>query len=213
MTTLPEPAELQNLILRLILHTRQIKVKQANSLQNFVGHPAVLHFGNQDQGGLAYHVQSGSMAQQQQQQSQQQPAQVDPQQNPPSKEELRDYKLGMERPTAEFRVSVHAQGIQAYVELIHAIRITSCKLVSDLLNADEGKVLKVIRRSDGHHFKAGSIIHTRASSSRTYSPDFSTEEFDDTTNKLISELHLRSNRGLYEDVRHPHQDCHPQNKG
>ena len=93
---------------------------------------------------------------------------------------------------AQFRASVHAQGIQAYAELIHAIRVTSCKLVSDLLNADEGTVLKVIRHPDGHHFVAGFVIHTRASSARTYSPDFSTEEFDDTTNKLICELHLEA---------------------
>ena len=98
----------------------------------------------------------------------------------------------MERATAQFRASEHSQGIQAYAELIHAIRITSCKLVSDFLNADEGRVLKVIRHTDGHHFVAGFVVHTRASSTRTYSPDFSTEEFDDTTNKLICELHLEA---------------------
>ena len=38
----------------------------------------------------------------------------------------------------------------------------------------------------------GFVIHTRASSTRTYSPDFSTEEFDDSTNKLICELHLEA---------------------
>ena len=53
-------------------------------------------------------------------------------------------------------------------------------------------MLKAIRRTDGRHFVAGFIIHTRASSTRTYSPDFSTEEFDDTTNKLICELHLEA---------------------
>ena len=92
----------------------------------------------------------------------------------------------------QFQASVHSQGIQAYVELIHAIRITSCKLVSDLLNADEGRVLKAIRRTDGRHFMAGFLIHTRANSTRTYSPDFNTEEFDDTTNKLICELNLEA---------------------
>ena len=55
-----------------------------------------------------------------------------------------------------------------------------------------GRVLKAIRRPDGHHFVAGFVIHTRASSARTYSPDFSTEEFNDTTIKLICELHLEA---------------------
>ena len=93
---------------------------------------------------------------------------------------------------AEFRASVHVQGIQADVELIYTLRITSCKLISDLFNADKGKVLQAIRHPHGQHFKPGFIVHTRASSARTYSPDFSTEEFDDATNKLICELHLEA---------------------
>ena len=53
-------------------------------------------------------------------------------------------------------------------------------------------MLQSIRRTNGHHFKTGFTVHTRASSSRTYSPDFSTEGFDDETNKLICELHLEA---------------------
>ena len=53
-------------------------------------------------------------------------------------------------------------------------------------------MLKAIRRTDGRHFVAGFVVHTRASSTRTYSPDFSTEEFDNTTNKLICKLHLEA---------------------
>ena len=121
------------------------------------------------------------------QQQQQEPQQVDPQLVPPT-----DYKLGMERAMAQFHASVHVQGFQAYAELIHTLRITSCKLISDLFNAHEGKVLQSIRHPDGQHFKAGFIVHTGASSSRTYSPDFSTEEFDDVTNKLICKLHLEA---------------------
>ena len=60
------------------------------------------------------------------------------------------------------------------------------------MDADEDKVLQSIRRTDGQHFKTGFVAHTRASSSRTYSPEFSTEEFDDETNKLICELHLEA---------------------
>ena len=72
------------------------------------------------------------------------------------------------------------------------LKITSCKLISDLMDAEEDKVLQSIRRTDGHHFKTGFTIHTRASSSRTYSPEFSTEGFDDETNRLICELHLEA---------------------
>ena len=118
--------------------------------------------------------------------------QVEPQLAAPSEEQLRDYKLGMEQATAHFRELVHMQGVQAYVELIHMLKITSCKLISDLMDADEDKVLQSIWRTDGHHFKTGFTVHTRASSSRTYSPEFSTEEFDDETNKLICELHLEA---------------------
>ena len=49
-----------------------------------------------------------------------------------------------------------------------------------------------IRRTDGHHFMTGFTVHARASTSRTYDPEFSTEDFDDTTNKLICELHLEA---------------------
>ena len=60
------------------------------------------------------------------------------------------------------------------------------------MDAEEDKVLQSIRRTDGHHFMTGFTVHARASTSRTYSPEFSTEEFDDTTNKLICELHLEA---------------------
>ena len=60
------------------------------------------------------------------------------------------------------------------------------------MDAEEDKVLQSIHRTDGHHFMTGFTIHARASTSRTYSPDFSTEDFDDTTNKLICELHLEA---------------------
>ena len=46
--------------------------------------------------------------------------------------------------------------------------------------------------TNGHHFKTGFTIHARASTSRTYIPEFSTEEFDNTTNKLICELHMEA---------------------
>ena len=52
--------------------------------------------------------------------------------------------------------------------------------------------MQSICRTDGHHFMTGFTIHARASTSRTYDPEFSTEDFDDTTNKLICELHLEA---------------------
>ena len=90
---------------------------------------------------------SGSMAQQQQQ-----PPQVDPQLSSPTEEELRDYRLGMERATAHFHEQVQATGKQAYTDLIHTLKITSCKLITDLVDAEEDKVLQSICRTDGHHF-------------------------------------------------------------
>ena len=60
------------------------------------------------------------------------------------------------------------------------------------MDAEEDKVLQLIRRTDGHHFMTGFTVHTRASTSRTQDPEFSTEDFDDTTNKLICELHLEA---------------------
>ena len=132
------------------------------------------------------------MAQQQQQQQQQQPPQVDPQLPGPTAEELRDYKLGMERATAQFHEQVQMSGRQAYIDLIHTLKITSLKLVTDLMDAEEEKVLQSIRRTDGHHFMTGFTVHARASTSRTHNPEFSTEDFDDTTNKLICELHLEA---------------------
>ena len=50
-------------------------------------------------------------------------------------------------------------------------------------------MLKLIRRTDGQHFKTG-LVHTRTSTSREYQPNFQAEEFDDETNKIICELHL-----------------------
>ena len=127
-----------------------------------------------------------------QQQQQQQPPQVDPQLPGPTAEELRDYKLGMERATAQFREQVQMTGRQAYIDLIHTLKLTSLKLITDLMDAEEEKVLQSIRRTDGHHFKTGFSVHARASTSRSYDPEFSTEKFDDTTNKLICELHLEA---------------------
>ena len=127
-----------------------------------------------------------------QQQQQQQPPQVDPQLPGPTAEELRDYKLGMERATAQFREQVQMTGRQAYIDLIHTLKLTSLKLITDLVDAEEDKVLQSIHRTDGHHFKTGFSVHARASTSRSYDPEFSTEKFDDTTNKLICELHLEA---------------------
>ena len=128
----------------------------------------------------------------QQQQQQQQPPQVDPQLPGPTEEELRDYKLGMERATAHFREQVQVTGRQVYIDLIHTLKITSLKLITDLMDAEEDKVLQSICRTDGHHFMTGFTVHARASTSRTHDPEFSTEDFDDTTNKLICELHLEA---------------------
>ena len=125
-------------------------------------------------------------------QQQQQPPQVDLQLPSPTEEELWDYKLGMERATAHIREQVQVIGKQAYTDLIHTIKVTSCKLITDLMDTEEDKVLQSICRTDGHHFMTGFTVHARASTSRTYSPDFSTEDFDDTTNKLICELHLEA---------------------
>ena len=83
-------------------------------------------------------------------------------------------------------------GRQAYINLIHTLKLTSLKLITDLLDADEEKVLQSIRRTDGHHFKTGFTVHARTSTSRTHDPEFSTEHFDDTTNKLICELHIEA---------------------
>ena len=90
-----------------------------------------------------------------QQQQQQQPPQVDPQLPSPTEEELRDYRLGMERATAHFREQVQVTGKQAYADLIHTLKVTSCKLITDLMDAEEDKVLQSIRRTDGHHFMTG----------------------------------------------------------
>ena len=60
------------------------------------------------------------------------------------------------------------------------------------MDAEEEKVLQSICRTDGHHFMTGFTVHARASTPRTYDPEFSTEDFDDTTNKLICELHLEA---------------------
>ena len=60
------------------------------------------------------------------------------------------------------------------------------------MDAEEEKVLQSICRTDGHHFRTGFTVHARASTSRMYDPEFSTEDFDDTTNKLICELHLEA---------------------
>ena len=60
------------------------------------------------------------------------------------------------------------------------------------MDAEEDKVLQSICRTDGHHFMTGFTVHARASTSRTHDPEFSTEDFDDTTNKLICELHLEA---------------------
>ena len=117
---------------------------------------------------------------------------MDPKLPSPTEEELRDYRLGMERATAHFREQVQATGKQAHTDLIHTLKITSCKLITDLVDAEEDKLLQSIHRTDGHHFMPGFTVHTRASTSRTYSPEFSTEDFDDTTNKLICELHLEA---------------------
>ena len=128
----------------------------------------------------------------QQQQQQQQPPQVDPQLPGPTAEELRDYKLGMERATAQFHEQVQMTGRQAYIDLIHTLKLTSLKLITDLMDAEEEKVLQSICRTDGHHFKTGFTVHARASTSWTHDPEFSTEQFDDTTNKLICELHIEA---------------------
>ena len=120
-----------------------------------------------------------------QQQQQQQPPQVDPQLPGPTAEELRDYKLGMERATAQFREQVQMTGRQAYINLIHTLKLTSLKLITDLVDAEEDKVLQSIRRTNGHYFKTGFSVHARASTSRSYDPEFSTEKFDDTTNELM----------------------------
>ena len=100
-----------------------------------------------------------------QQQQQQQPPQVDPQLPGPTLEELRDYKLGMEQAMAQFREQVQVR---------------------------YKKVLQSIHRTNGHHFRTGFTVHARASTYRTHDPEFSTEDFDDTTNKLICELHLEA---------------------
>ena len=128
----------------------------------------------------------------QQQQQQQQLPQVDPQLPGPTEEELRDYRLGMERATAHFREQVQITGRQAYTDLIHTLKITSLKLITDLMDAEEDKVLQLICRINGHHFTTGFTVHARASTSRTHDPEFSTEDFDNTTNKLICELHLEA---------------------
>ena len=93
---------------------------------------------------------------------------------------------------AQFREQVQMTGRQAYIDLIHTLKLTSLKLITDLVDAEEDKVLQSIRRTDGHHFKTGFSVHARASTSRSYDPEFSTEKFDDTTNKLICELHLEA---------------------
>ena len=93
---------------------------------------------------------------------------------------------------AQFHEQVQVTGRQAYIDLIHTLKITSLKLITDLMDAEEDKVLQSIRRTDGHHFMTGFTVHARASTSRTHDPEFSTEDFDDTTNKLICELHLEA---------------------
>ena len=114
---------------------------------------------------------------------------------------------------AHFHEQVQVTGKQAYTDLIHTIKVTSCKFITDLMDAEEEKVLHSIRRTDGHHFKTGFTVHARASTSRTYSPEFSTEEFDDTTNKLICELHLEAAEVCTKMSNIHSYNCLPQNSG
>ena len=66
---------------------------------------------------------------------------------------------------AQFREQVQITGRQAYIDLIHTLKITSLKLITDLMDAEEEKVLQSIRRTDGHHFMTGFTVHARASTS------------------------------------------------
>ena len=45
---------------------------------------------------------------------------------------------------AQFREQVQMSGRQAYIDLIHTLKITSLKLVTDLMDAEEEKVLQSI---------------------------------------------------------------------
>ena len=99
------------------------------------------------------------------------------------------------------------------MDLIHTLKITSLKLITDLMDAEEEKVLQSIRRTDRYHFMTGFTIRTRASTSRTYDPEFSTADFNDTTNKLICELHLEAAEVCEKDVENPYLHRLSQNSG
>ena len=61
-------------------------------------------------------------------------------------------KVAMEREASHFREMVHAYGKGAYADLIHNLKTISCRLISDLVGANEWVVLESIRRHDGFHF-------------------------------------------------------------
>ena len=62
---------------------------------------------------------------------------------------------------AQFHEQVQVTGRQAYINLIHTLKLTSLKLTTDLMDAEEEKVLQSIRRTDGHHFRTGFTVHAR----------------------------------------------------
>ena len=122
-----------------------------------------------------------------------QPQQViNPNVNPPTEQELLEYRVAMDRLTSAFCEEVQVRGVNAYTKLIHDLKITICKYNSDLVEADEQAVLKSMKRHDGQHFKQGFMVKVRATSSREHHPDFSAAQYDTEVHSAICKLHLNA---------------------
>ena len=108
----------------------------------------------------------------------------------PTAQELLEYKAALARCTSNFRDRVHVHGQGAYAQLIHKLKVLTCSLIADLVEADEQLVMQAIQRRDGQHFKQGFMVRTRSTLSREHHPDFSAKEYDSETNRAICKLHL-----------------------
>ena len=116
---------------------------------------------------------------------------IDPNVNPPpTEQELLEYRVQMDRLTSAFCEEVQVRGVNAYIKLIHGLKLIVCKYNSDLVEADEEEVLKSIKRHDAHNFKHSFTVKVRATSSREYHPDFSAAEYDAEVHSAICKLHL-----------------------
>ena len=116
---------------------------------------------------------------------------VDPIVNsPPTEQELLEYRVTMERLTSQFREQVQVYGQGVYAKLIHELKVTISKFNSDLVEADEWKVMQSIRRCDSQHFKQGFMVKVRSITFREQHPEFTAKGYDTKVHTAICKLHL-----------------------